>query len=95
LPGRLQLFTSFARRNLSHFFLLGSKQAAAINMRTAVSGSGGTVPSNKLAAGKPIAQTSMDSMHAPLAAHAEGAIGLEIMLAGALGAIEMETAGRR
>jgi hypothetical protein len=54
-------------------------------MRAAVKGSGGTVPSNKLAAGKPMAQISMDSMHTTLAAHAEGETGLEVMLVRALG----------
>jgi hypothetical protein len=55
-------------------------------MRAAVRGSGGTVSSNKLAAGKPMAQTSIDSMHTTLAAHAEGGTGLGVMLASALGA---------
>jgi len=55
-------------------------------MRAAVKGKGGTVPSNRLAAGKPIAQTSMDSMHTPLAAHAERETGLEVMFSSALGA---------
>jgi len=55
-------------------------------MRAAVKGSGGTVPSNKLAAGKPIAQMSMDIMQTPLAAHAEGDTGLDFMLSSALGA---------
>jgi hypothetical protein len=55
-------------------------------MRAAVKGSGGTVPSNRLAAGRPIAQTNMDNMHAALAAHAEGGTGLGIMLTGRLGA---------
>jgi hypothetical protein len=55
-------------------------------MRAAVKGSGGTVPSSKLAAGRPMAQISMDSMHTTLAAHAEGGTGLGIMLTGRLGA---------
>jgi hypothetical protein len=55
-------------------------------MRAAVRGSGGTVSSNKLAAGKPMAQTNMDNMHTILAAHAEGGTGLGVMLASALGA---------
>jgi hypothetical protein len=55
-------------------------------MRAAVKGKGGTVPSNKLAAGKPMAQISMDNMHTPLAAHGEGETGLGVMLAKALGA---------
>ena len=66
---------------------MGNKQAAAISMRADVKGSGGTVPSNRLAAGRPIAQTSMDNMHAPLAAHAEEGTGLDVILASVLGAI--------
>jgi hypothetical protein len=57
-----------------------------MTMRAAVKGKGGTEPSNKLAAGKPMAQISMDNMHTTLAAHAEGETGLDIMLASALGA---------
>jgi hypothetical protein len=57
-----------------------------MTMRAAVKGKGGTVSSNKLAAGKPMAQTNMDSMHTILAAHAEEETGLGVMLASALGA---------
>ena len=65
----------------------GSRQAAAITMRAAVSGSGGTTPSNRLAAGRPMAQMSMDSMHTTLAAHAEVWEWLEFMLVTACNAV--------
>jgi hypothetical protein len=65
----------------------GSKHAAAMTMRAAVKGSGGTVPNNKPAAGKPIAQISMDSMHTTLAAHVEGGTEREVMLANARSAV--------
>jgi hypothetical protein len=57
-----------------------------MTMRAAVKGKGGTVPSNKLAAGKPMAHTSIDNMHTTLAAHAEGETELGVMLASGLGA---------
>jgi hypothetical protein len=58
-----------------------------MTMRAAVKGSGGTVPNNKLAAGKPMAQISMDSMQTTLAAHVEGGTELEVMLANARGTV--------
>jgi hypothetical protein len=56
-------------------------------MRAAVKGSGGTVPSNRLAAGRPIAQTNMDNMHTALAAHAGEGKGLDDIVARVLGEI--------
>ena len=44
----------------------GSKHAAAMAMRAAVSGSAGTLPISRSAAGSPSAHTSMDSMHKTL-----------------------------